>query len=118
MLSNAYFLAKFRVDTAENEPAKNLQNLQTFCSTTKSRQAPRERDGPERRDRRPAEVSLAGSGRLRDRRGAAGPRLDPPGTRRVVANFWQNLARFRLYRRRSLQENMRFAAFFKIYQII
>ena len=30
MLSNAYFLAKFRFDTAENEPAKNLQNLQEF----------------------------------------------------------------------------------------
>ena len=30
----------------------------------------------------------------------------------------QNVARFRLYRRRSLQVNMRFAAFFKIYQII
>ena len=28
MLSNAYFLAKFRFDTAENEPAKNLQILQ------------------------------------------------------------------------------------------
>ena len=27
MLSNAYFLAKFRIDTAENEPAKNLQNF-------------------------------------------------------------------------------------------
>ena len=25
MLSNAYFLAKFHFDTAENEPAKNLQ---------------------------------------------------------------------------------------------
>ena len=25
MLSNAYFLAKIRFDTAENEPAKNLQ---------------------------------------------------------------------------------------------
>ena len=25
MLSNAYFLAKFRFDTAENEPTKNLQ---------------------------------------------------------------------------------------------
>ena len=31
MLSNAYFLAKFRFDTAENEPAKNLQNLQNFA---------------------------------------------------------------------------------------
>ena len=27
MLSNAYFVAKFRFDTAENEPVKNLQNL-------------------------------------------------------------------------------------------
>ena len=27
MLSNAYFLAKFRFDTAENEPAKNLKNF-------------------------------------------------------------------------------------------
>ena len=30
MLSSAYFLAKFRFDTAENEPAKNLQILQTL----------------------------------------------------------------------------------------
>ena len=29
MLSNAYFLANFRFDIAENEPAKNLQNLRT-----------------------------------------------------------------------------------------
>ena len=27
MLSNAYFLAKFRFDTAENEPTQNLQNF-------------------------------------------------------------------------------------------
>ena len=27
MLSNAYFLAKFRFDTAENEPAKNLKKI-------------------------------------------------------------------------------------------
>jgi len=27
MLSNAYFLAKFRFDTAKNEPAKNFQNF-------------------------------------------------------------------------------------------
>ena len=33
------------------------------------------------------------------------------------AKFRQNVARFRLYRRRSLQLNTRFAAFFKIYQI-
>ena len=28
--SNAYFLAKFRFDTVENEPAKSLQNLQNL----------------------------------------------------------------------------------------
>ena len=32
MLSNAYFLAKFRFDTAENEPAKNLQNFPKFAN--------------------------------------------------------------------------------------
>ena len=31
MLSNAYFLAKIRFDTAENEPAKNLQKFANFC---------------------------------------------------------------------------------------
>ena len=31
MLSNAYFLAKFRFDTAENEPAKNLQKMQIYA---------------------------------------------------------------------------------------
>ena len=34
------------------------------------------------------------------------------------ANFRQKIARFRLYRHRSLQANMRFAAFFKSYQIL
>ena len=34
MLSNAYFLAKFRFDTAENEPAKNLQKFANFASAT------------------------------------------------------------------------------------
>ena len=32
MLSNAYFLAKFRFDTAENEPAKNLQNFRKYTT--------------------------------------------------------------------------------------
>ena len=32
MLSNAYFLAKFRLDTAENEPAKNLQKFPKFAN--------------------------------------------------------------------------------------
>ena len=30
MLSNAYFLAKFRFETAENEPAKDLQKFAKF----------------------------------------------------------------------------------------
>ena len=30
MLSNAYFLAKFRFITAENEPAKSLQKFANF----------------------------------------------------------------------------------------
>ena len=37
---------------------------------------------------------------------------------RRLAKFRQNIARFRLYRLRFLQENTRFAAFFKIYQIL
>ena len=39
MLSNAYFLAKFRFDTAENEPAKNLQkfaNVPNFANLVRS----------------------------------------------------------------------------------
>ena len=39
MLSNAYFLAKFRFDTAENEPAKNLQTVANF-------EGPRPRGAP------------------------------------------------------------------------
>ena len=41
-----------------------------------------------------------------------------PRVRQFLANFRQNVARFRLYRRRFLQVNTRFTAFFKIYQII
>ena len=37
---------------------------------------------------------------------------------RRLVKFRQNVARFRLYRLRFLQENMLFAAFFKIYQIL
>ena len=69
MLSNAYFLAKFRFDTAENEPAENLQNFAKFCKLIgsllgggRAAGAP----GPRRR---------AGA-RLGDARRAAGQRLD------------------------------------------
>ena len=37
---------------------------------------------------------------------------------RRLAKFRQNVARFRLYRLRFLQVNMRSTAFFKIYQIL
>ena len=44
--------------------------------------------------------------------------VDPWGSCQFLANFRQNVARFQLHRRRSLQENTCFAAFFKIYKII
>ena len=51
--------------------------------------------------------------------GEASVRRDRPGPRAdgFLAKFRQNVARFRLYRHQFLQENTRFAAFFKIYQI-
>ena len=41
MLSNAYFLAKFRFDTAENEPAKNLQNFRKISKNAFSKRVRR-----------------------------------------------------------------------------
>ena len=47
------------------------------------------------------------------------PSARPPlGSCQFLANVRQIFPRFRLYRRRSLQANTRFAAFFKTYQII
>ena len=40
MLSNAHFLAKFRFDTAENEPAKNLRNFAKKIANFATLQAP------------------------------------------------------------------------------
>ena len=107
MLSNAYFLAKFRIDTAENEPAKNLHNLlyikkklQTSRSAPPA-SAPPTSAPPEDGD--PEESPAMSSSSAGDR---------------DAANFRQYFVRFRLYRRRSMQVNMRFTAFFKIYQII
>ena len=92
MLTNAYLLAKIGADTAENEQ----HFAEIWCKKLATT-----------RRRMHAMDSLAAT---------LGPRRR--WARRVVANFWQNFARFRLYRHRSLQENTRFAAFFKIYQII
>ena len=38
MLSNAYFLAKFRFDTAENEPAKKIAKFTNFANPTPNRE--------------------------------------------------------------------------------
>ena len=52
MLSNAYFLAKFRFDVAENEPSKNLQKkllvLPLVASVPPSEELPRRRRRPQR----------------------------------------------------------------------
>ena len=37
LLSNAYFLAKFRFGTAENEPAKKLKKIANFANFAKHR---------------------------------------------------------------------------------
>ena len=73
MLSNAYFLAKFRFDTAENEPAKNLQNFRKMHFEARTglgdrrggrggHRAAQLREGEERQDHR-------------GRQGRAGPPL-------------------------------------------
>ena len=40
MLSNAYFLAKFRFDTAENEPARIFQKVANFANLPLGNQPP------------------------------------------------------------------------------
>ena len=104
MVSNAYFLAKFRCDIAENEPAKNLQNLLIIIfpilltlTLTQSVVTGKPELG--------LLLGDAAAGVLERRHGPVG-------------YFRQNFARFRLYWPRSLQANTRFAAIFKIYQII
>ena len=117
MLSNEYFLAKFRFDTAENAPAKNVQNLQNFArKIAKFAIRPLSLRGYR------GHAAPAGRGTPR---GAPARRSRGRRRRRAVhwfcqflANLQQNIARFRLYRLRFLQQNMRFTAFFKIYQII
>ena len=121
MLSNAYFLAKFRFDIAENEPAKNLQNLQKIGNF------------PNFADHSPPNTgaALAAKGLplaefhalpLREALAVLQAEAVAEATRRPIgkisAKFRQNVSSFRLYRHRFLQENMRFAAFFKICQII
>ena len=70
MLSNAYFLAKFRFDTAENEPAKNLQNFANFPNFAAGPWKPRRCGGSR------------GSGRGRTERPAGRRRSRPRARRR------------------------------------
>ena len=73
MLSNAYFLAKFRFDTAENEPAKNLQNFANFPNFAKSCTHSLSSSGS--RDCRSSQALLRGSERS-FRRGGRAARSD------------------------------------------
>ena len=86
MLSNAYFLANIRFDTAENEPAKNLQN---FRKMHFSKNALFENAFFENAFFENAFFENAFF--------------------EIFANFWR--ARSRLYQNEFLQENMRLTAF-------
>ena len=113
MLSNGYFLAKFRFDTAENEPAKNLQNLLIFPILLTL--TPKSVRGAALAASTPLAGPATAAARADPRDFAARTAEDDP---RNFAKFRQNVVRIRLYRHRFLQENMRFAAFFEIYQIM
>ena len=82
MLSSAYFLAKFRFDTAENEPAKNWQkcckNFAKFANFANPDlgRAPAAPDAGGRLLALPRGPGRRAGARLRERR-------------RVVAKFWQ-----------------------------
>ena len=91
MLQNASLLAKIGADTAENEQSF-AEILPKICNYPTGQRAD---DAAEASSTTTARTSC-----------------------QFLAKFRQNVARFRLYRHRFLQENMRFAAFFKIYQII
>ena len=93
MLKNAYLLAKIGADTAENE-----QHFAEILPIGRRVVGRRAAESAEESEEEPDARTL-----VRERR---------------LAKFRQNVARFRLYRLRFLQENMRFAAFFKIYQIL
>ena len=108
-LSDEYLLAKFGFDTAENYPPKGSKKCMLARVGWRDAGAPRAAgagDGGRDLARAPRPDLLR-----RQRRGG-------DVRERRLAKFRQNVARFRLYRHRFLQVNMRFAAFFKIYRII
>ena len=102
MPSNAYFLAKFRFDTAENEPAKNLQNFANFPNFAnpnsdsrsmfaKALQMKYEEYGEDARNPDIAST-LHNLGVVR----GAGPLRVGGVSRRVVAKFWQTFGKMLL----------------------
>ena len=116
--SNAYKLAKFRFDTAENESAKKLQK---FCKLFVN--FAREVLAEMLDSNSFTDVTFVVEGReiaahrvvlalLSDHFRAA----FSAGSCQFMANFRQNFARFRLYRHRSLQVNTTKYAFFSIFQ--
>ena len=87
MLSNAYFLATFPSDTAENEPAKNLQNFAKNAFSKKAAFA----GLPDALRHRALEDRLRLSGRRREvHRGAA-----PTGSSSESVG-WQNFGKMLL----------------------
>ena len=134
MLSNAYFLAKFGFDTAENEPAKNVQQkiqnlpiLPILINFANFADLPGQRLEAGGLLGQPQ--VLHRGGRLRVHRHEdedLRPRAGRPTF--LLTPSWQNLqfliifanfcrARSRLYQNEILQENMRLTAFFKLYKV-
>ena len=130
MLSNAYFLAKVRFDTAENEPAKNLQKIANFSNPDPPDPNPRTLCTPEVRwdEESPndlvAEAAADPRAAIDEARRTAGEvgknGGGPPGGLGLglakLANFVNfSRARSRLYRNELLQVNMRWKALAEIY---
>ena len=110
MLSNAYLLANIGFGTAENEPAKMLQNVAKICHFCQfcAGEVPGAGASPQLAALIAAQDEAAEAMR---------PRSFADVRELRLAKFRQGVARFRLYRLRFLQENMRLTAFFKLYKI-
>ena len=100
--SNAYLLAKFGLDTAENEPCQ-------VCPTEQSRPAQGEWHQHRRAEPAPPE------GRPGDRLRQAGVQGLPGGQADREPLIGLERARSRLYRGQILQQNMRWKALAEIY---
>ena len=118
MLSNAYFLANFRFDTAENERhfAENLPKTDDEAAILGSEAALGAEGGHRERVREDVARALAGlRGEALCRRGCVRA-LIVAGLRGRSVKFNKLPVNSKL--NELLQVNTRFAAFFKIYQII